>query len=64
MVINLDPSGPEKFQGPLKSMHNAEGCECDGVHVGGSPDLRINHYLGSIGDYMDRTLRYWEVGHV
>ena len=63
MVVNLDPTGPEEVKGPLKSMHNADGCECDsGMHTGGVMDLRINHYLGSIGDYMDRTARYWEVG--
>lgn len=59
----MDPSEPELgvVEPPLRSMHNAEGCDCAGSKSGGVSDLRINHYLGSIGDYMDRTTRYWEV---
>eukprot|EP00903_Cladosiphon_okamuranus_P007790 g7539.t1 len=62
VVVNLDPTQPElgTVQPPLKSMHNAEGCKCHGQEDNGVSDLRINHYLGSIGDYMDRTVRYWE----
>lgn len=61
--MNLDPTEPElgEIEFPLKSMHNGEGCECHGYHSNGVSDLLINHYLGSIGDYMDRTARYWEV---
>ncbi|CBJ32491.1 glycosyltransferase [Ectocarpus siliculosus] len=62
VMVNLDPSEPEVgvVEPPLRSMHNAEGCDCAGSKFGGVSDLRINHYLGSIGDYMDRTTRYWE----
>eukprot|EP00903_Cladosiphon_okamuranus_P007792 g7541.t1 len=62
VVVNLDPTQPElgTVKPPLKSMHNAEGCECEGKKENGVSDLRINHYLGSIGDYMDRSARYWE----
>ncbi|CAM9979334.1 unnamed protein product [Ectocarpus sp. 6 AP-2014] len=62
VMVNLDPSEPEVgvVEPPLRSMHNAEGCDCAGSKPGGVSDLRINHYLGSIGDYMDRTTRYWE----
>lgn len=65
VVVNLDPTAPElgTIAFPMESMHFASGCKCDGVGPGnpGVTDLRINHYLGSIGDYMDRTSRYWDV---
>lgn len=66
MIVNLDPTEPElgRIKVPLKSMHNGEGCECHGAESNGVPELNINHYLGSVGDYMDRTVRYWEVGRV
>ncbi|CAN0164374.1 unnamed protein product [Scytosiphon promiscuus] len=62
VTINFRPTEPHLglFNPPLRSMHNAQGCTCDGDRDGGVPDLRINHYLGSIGDYMDRTARYWK----
>lgn len=60
VVVNLDPTMPElgTIDSPLKSMHDGRGCKCQR----GGPSLRLNHYLGSIGDYMDRTKRYWKVG--
>ena len=62
-MVNLDPTQPElgTIKAPLRSMHNGVGCECHGVDTNGVPELLINHYLGSVGDYMDRTVRYWEV---
>lgn len=64
VMVNLEPTDPALGTAklPLKSMHNAQGCECHGKDHNGVSDIRINHYLGSIGDYMDRTVRYWEVG--
>lgn len=50
VMVNLEPTetGPVTH---LKSMHNAEGCQC---HKPNRRDICINHYLGSHGDYMDR----------
>eukprot|EP00752_Nemacystus_decipiens_P006248 g5635.t1 len=62
VMVNLDPTQPElgTIKLPLRSMHNGEGCKCHGIDTNGVPELLINHYLGSIGDYMDRTVRYWK----
>lgn len=59
-MVNLDPVAPSmgEVQPPLKSMHGANGCVCDRIPVSA---LRINHYLGSTGDYLDRTRRSWKV---
>lgn len=63
IVVNLEPSHPELgvIAPPLPSMHGAKGCKCDKVPL---EDIRINHYLGSIGDFMDKTRRYWQVSGV
>lgn len=63
IVVNLEPSQPELgvLIAPLPSMHGAKGCKCDRVSLA---DMRINHYLGSIGDFMDKTRRYWQVRRV
>lgn len=63
IVVNLNPSQPELgvVIPPLPSMHGAKGCKCDKVSL---TDMRINHYLGSIGDFMDKTRRYWQVRSV
>lgn len=61
VVVNLDPAQPELglVEPPLPSMHNAKGCgQCTDT---GIEALRINHYLGSIGDFVDKTKRYWKV---
>lgn len=60
VVINLDPAKPElgTVKHPLISMHDAQGCDCETPKLS---HLRINHYLGSIGDYMDKNRRYWKV---
>eukprot|EP00903_Cladosiphon_okamuranus_P020329 g18652.t1 len=50
VMVNLEPTESEDVF-HLKSMHNAEGCQCLLTHWG---DIRINHYLGSHGDYVER----------
>lgn len=63
VIVNLNPAHPEEgeLEPPLRSAHNAFGCTCHGV-----PDthltMRINHYLGSKGDFFDKTRSYWKVG--
>ena len=59
-MVNLAPTDPSLgvITPPLKSMHNAEGCECENVPV---TEVRINHYLGSTEDYLARTKRSWKV---
>lgn len=49
-MANLEPTESEKVF-HLKSMHNAEGCKCYMIN---REEIRINHYLGSHGDYVDR----------
>ena len=60
VMVNLDPTEPEKgvVDPKLPSMHNARGCECETPEV---TEMRINHYLGSLGDFYDHSRRYWEV---
>lgn len=60
VMVNLAPDDPSLgvVIPPLKSMHDAPGCLCDKVPV---REMRINHYLGSTEDYLERTKRYWEV---
>lgn len=62
VVVNLNPSKPELgvVKSPLPSMHgvNKASCTCDKIPLS---EIRINHYLGSIGDYVDKTRRYWQV---
>ena len=60
VMVNLDPTEPEKgvVAPKLPSMHNAHGCECETPKV---TEMRINHYLGSLGDFYDHSRRYWEV---
>ena len=59
----MNPSDPEidAVKTRLPSMHgvNKEECKCDKVSI---EELRINHYLGSTGDFVDKTRRYWQVG--
>ena len=58
----MNPSDPEvgTIKSRLPSMHgvNKEDCKCDKVSI---EELRINHYLGSTGDFVDKTRRYWQV---
>ncbi|CAM9190329.1 unnamed protein product [Pylaiella littoralis] len=60
VMVNLDPTDKDHPVSPhLKSMHKAKGCVCaDHQHS----NMRINHYLGSRGDYIDRLKRYWTDG--
>ncbi|CAM9472050.1 unnamed protein product [Laminaria digitata] len=64
VVLNLNPSDPEveAIKGRLPSMHgvNKEDCKCDKAPI---TELRINHYLGSTGDFVDKTRRYWQENH-
>lgn len=62
VMVNLEPTHPEegKLEPPLRSAHNAFGCTCHEVSDTYSA-MRINHYLGSKGDFFDRTSLYWEV---
>lgn len=59
-MVNLETTKPSlgSAVAHLKSMHNGQGCECDVVPV---TEMRINHYLGSRGDYRDKTTNYWKV---
>lgn len=59
-IANLDPAHPEEgmVTPRLRGPHSAQGCQCNLLPV---DKLRINHYLGSIGDYMDNKRRYWKV---
>lgn len=59
-IVNLDPKHPElgQVKPKLPSPHKAVGCECDLLPV---EELRINHYLGAIGDYIDNKKRHWKV---
>ncbi|CAM9694352.1 unnamed protein product [Ectocarpus fasciculatus] len=59
VMVNLDTTQPSLGQATsyLKSMHNGQGCVCDVIPVG---EIRINHYLGSLGDYREKTKRYWQ----
>lgn len=60
VVVNLDPAEPELGTvASLPSMHGVNGCSCQKPKV---QQLQINHYLGSIGDFVDKTRRYWQVG--
>lgn len=63
VMVNLDTTQPLLGQATsrLKSMHNGQGCLCDVIPV---HEIRINHYLGSRGDYRDKTKRYWQVSDV
>lgn len=58
-IANLDPAHPEEgmVTPRLRGPHSAQGCQCNLLPV---DKLRINHYLGSIGDYMDNKRRYWK----
>lgn len=62
VVVNLAPANPELgvISLNLPSMHSAKGCKCDKVSA---KDILINHYLGSIGDFVDKTRRYWQDNH-
>lgn len=62
-MVNLDTTQPLLGQATsrLKSMHNGQGCLCDVIPV---DEIRINHYLGSRGDYLGKTKRYWQVSDV
>lgn len=59
-MVNLETTEPSlgTAVAHLKSMHNGQGCVCDVVPV---TEMRINHYLGSRGDYRDKTRNYWMV---
>ncbi|CAN0142574.1 unnamed protein product [Ectocarpus sp. 12 AP-2014] len=59
VMVNLDTTQPLLGQATsrLKSMHNGQGCQCDVIPV---DEIRINHYLGSRGDYLGKTKRYWQ----
>lgn len=61
VAVNLEPNDKDHQVIPhLWSMHKAEGCKCAvSVHS----NMRINHYLGSRGDYFDKLSRYWTVSH-
>lgn len=56
----MEPNDPSLgfIEPPLSNMHDANGCKCEEVDV---TDMRINHYLGSAGDYLEKTKRFWEV---
>lgn len=60
VMVNLETTDPSRGTATahLKSMHNGQGCECDVVPVA---EMRINHYLGSRGDYRQKTKYYWKV---
>lgn len=61
-MVNLDPNDKDHPVLPhLKSMHKAEGCECDSHQLS---NMRLNHYLGCRGDYIDRLSRYWKVSQL
>ncbi|CAN0001473.1 unnamed protein product, partial [Scytosiphon promiscuus] len=57
VMVNLEPTSTGFVSPKLRSMHNAEGCECHRLE---DPEMRINHYLGSHGDHMTRLARYWK----
>eukprot|EP00752_Nemacystus_decipiens_P002030 g1945.t1 len=57
VMVNLEPNKSQPVS-HLRSMHNAAGCQCPLVD---SDEIRINHYLGSRGDYVERLSRYWPV---
>lgn len=61
-MVNLKPTHPEngELKPPLESAHNAFGCTCRGV-FDTYLSMRINHYLGSKGDFFDKTRSYWKV---
>eukprot|EP00752_Nemacystus_decipiens_P002031 g1946.t1 len=50
VMVNLEPTESQPVS-HLRSMHNAAGCQCPLVH---RDEIRINHYLGSRGDYVER----------
>lgn len=64
MALNIDPTPPELgiVRPPLKSMHGLLGvpgdCNCKLL---ARSTVRINHYLGSLGDFVDKRRRYWKV---
>lgn len=62
VMVNLNPSHPElgEIKSRLPSMHGVskDDCKCDKASI---TELRINHYLGSTGDFVDKTRRYWQV---
>ncbi|CAN0160707.1 unnamed protein product [Ascophyllum nodosum] len=66
IVLNVEPTSPElgTVSPPLSSMHGVKGspggCTCKII---GLSTVRINHYLGSVGDFVDKTRRYWQENH-
>ncbi|CAM9189158.1 unnamed protein product [Pylaiella littoralis] len=57
VMVNLDPTDKDHPVLPnLHSMHSATGCKCVDQRFS---NMRINHYLGCRGDYVDRLSRYW-----
>ena len=60
MAVNLEPTDPSLglIKPPLFNMHDANGCTCEKIEV---TDMRINHYLGSAEDYLQKTKRFWQV---
>lgn len=59
VMVNLDPTDKDHPVLPnLHSMHSATGCKCVDQRFS---NMRINHYLGCRGDYVDRLSRYWTV---
>ena len=57
----MDPADPSlgRIHPRMKGMHTATGCECEQIPVS---EIRINHYLGSAEDYVEKTKRFWQVG--
>jgi len=66
VMVNLNPVNQVEVRPHLTSMHDAEGCSacptCKKCPTARNRmDVRINHYVGSKGDFFDHTRHFWTV---
>ena len=63
-MVNLDPTKPEMgLAKKIHTVHDVLGCTLDGKQgcLSTRSTMRINHYMGSKGDFFDVRTNFWPV---